>query len=188
VVDRDGLRRHGTRTASVLGGTLLGLTVAFPATAAFAAGEPAPSRAAPTAAAPAPDLSVDSPVEAADAPSTSTTSSTSTTPTSTTSTTSTTTTLPAGPPITSSLIPPLVEDNARVEVGDAATTSRQRARVRARAAASSGPTLPLTGDSSFSVLAAGLGALAIGGAAVWWGSRRTAPADPVEAGNPPATG
>jgi LPXTG-motif cell wall-anchored protein len=75
-----------------------------------------------------------------------------------------------------------------VEVGDVATTSRIRSRVRPRIATDPGPTLPLTGDSSFSVLAAGLGALAIGGAAVWWGSRRTAPADPAEAGNPPATG
>jgi hypothetical protein len=38
------------------------------------------------------------------------------------------------------------------------------------------------------VLAAGLGALAMGGAAVWWGSRRTAAAEPAKAGKPPATG
>jgi LPXTG-motif cell wall-anchored protein len=187
VAKRDGLRPHATRTAAVLGGALLGLTVAFPATAAFAADAPPASDPGPaTATTPAPNLPVDPPVEAADTPSTST----STTSTSSTSTsTSTTTTTLAGPPITSSLIPPLVQDDGRTEVGDVATTSRERPRVRARVASSSGPTLPLTGDSSFSVLAAGLGALAIGGAAVWWGSRRTMrAADPADAGSPPATG
>jgi LPXTG-motif cell wall-anchored protein len=173
VAKRDGLRPHATRTAAVLGGALLGLTVAFPATAAFAADAPPASDPGPaTAATPAPDLPVDPPVGAADTTSTSTT---------------TTTTRPAGPPATVVLIPPLVEDFGPPEVGDAATASRERTRVRARprVATPSGPTLPLTGDSSFSVLAAGLGALAIGGAAVWWGSRR---ADPSEAAKPPARG
>jgi LPXTG-motif cell wall-anchored protein len=188
VAKRDGLRPHATRTAAVLGGALLGLTVAFPATAAFAADAPPASDPGPaTAATPAPDLPVDPPVEAADTTSTST-STTSTSSTSTTSTSTTTTTAPAGPPITSGLIPPLVEDDRGSEVGDVATTSRDRPRVRARVATSSGPTLPLTGDSSFAVLAAGLGALAIGGAAVWWGSRRAMSADPADAGTPPATG
>jgi LPXTG-motif cell wall-anchored protein len=81
-----------------------------------------------------------------------------------------------------------VEEDRAAEVGEAATASRERPRVRARVASSSGPTLPLTGDSSFAVLAAAFGALAIGGAAVWWGSRRTVSADPADAGNPPATG
>jgi LPXTG-motif cell wall-anchored protein len=188
VADRAPLRPHATRAAAALGGALLGLTLAFPATAAFAAGEPAPGGAPATAATttPAPDRPVDPPVEAAETPSTSTSSTTSTSTTSTS--TSTTTTTLAGPPITSGLIPPLVEDDRAAEVGDVATTSRERPRVRARVATSSGPTLPLTGDSSFAVLAAAFGALAIGGAAVWWGSRRTGGADPAEAGGPPATG
>jgi LPXTG-motif cell wall-anchored protein len=170
-----------------LGGALLGLTVAFPATAAFAAGEPAPAAASGTATPPTDlpiDLPIDLPVEAATTPSTSAPPTT----TSTTSTTSTTTTTLPSPPITSGLIPPLVEDDRAAEIGDVATTSRERPRIRARVATSSGPTLPLTGDSSFAVLAAGLGALAIGGAAVWWGSRRTVSADPADAGSPPPTG
>jgi LPXTG-motif cell wall-anchored protein len=189
VADHAALRPHATRAGAALGGALLGLAIVFPATAAFASGEPAPSGAAPAIAAvttPVPDRPIDPPVEAAETPSTSTptTSSTSTTSTST----STTTTTLAGPPITSGLIPPLVEDDRAAEVGDAATTSREQPRVRARVESSSGPTLPLTGDSSFAVLAAGLGALAIGGAAVWWGSRRSVRADPADAGSPPARG
>jgi LPXTG-motif cell wall-anchored protein len=174
-----------------VGGALLGLTVAFPASPGFAATGPGTSDGpGPAAVSPATDLPVDPPVGAADTTSTSTSTTTSTTSSTSTTSTSTTstTTLPAGPPVTSSLIPPLVEVFRPAEVGDAATTSRSRSRSRARVSSSAGPTLPLTGDSSFSVLAAGLGALAIGGAAIWWGSRRTAPAEPVEAGNPPATG
>ena len=190
MADREPLRPHATRAVAVVGGALLGLTVAFPATSAFAAGAPAPTRPDPApfaATTPAPDRPIDPPVEAAETPSTSTSTSPTTTSTTSTSTSTTTTTL-AGPPITSGLIPPLVEDDRGSEVGDAATTSRDRPRVRARVASSAGPTLPLTGDSSFAVLAAGLGALAIGGAAVWWGSRRTMNADPADAGSPPATG
>jgi LPXTG-motif cell wall-anchored protein len=171
-----------------VGGALLGLTVAFPASPGFAATGPGTSDGpAPAAVSPATDLPVDPPVGAADTTSTSTSTTTSTTSSTSTTSTSTTstTTLPPGPPATVVLIPPLVEDDGRVEVGDAATTSRVRPRTRTRVATSSGPTLPLTGDSSFSVLAAGLGALAIGGAAVWWGSRR---ADPSEAAKPPARG
>jgi LPXTG-motif cell wall-anchored protein len=183
VADREALRPHATGAAAVLGGALLGLTVAFPATAALAASEPAP--AATAAATPVADLPIDPPVEAAETPSTSTTSTSA--PSTTSTSTTTTSTLPPGPPITSGLIPPLIDDGERAQVGQAATTSRERPRVRSRVATSSGPTLPLTG-SSFSVLAAGLGALAIGGGAVWWGSRRSAPAEATDGGSPPATG
>jgi hypothetical protein len=74
LADREPLRPYGTRTAvraaAVLGGALLGLTVALPATTAFAASRPG------TAATPAPDLPHHPPVEAADPPSTSTTTTT----------------------------------------------------------------------------------------------------------------
>jgi LPXTG-motif cell wall-anchored protein len=169
---------------AVVSGTVLGLTIALPLTATSTGATPAPSDPAPTATPGLPGIVIDPPVEAADDPSS--TSSTSSTSSSTTSTSTTTTTVPA-PPVTSGLIPPLVDSGQPAQVGDAAATGRSRSRARARST-TSGPTLPLTGESSLAVLAAGLGALAIGGGALWWGSRRPRrAADAVEAG-PPATG
>ena len=146
---------------------------------AAATSEPAPT--VPAAATPLPEGVVDS-TTVDPAASTSTTSTTSS---STTSTTTTTTTVPT-PPVTSGLIPPLVDAGQGSEVGEAATTGgdARRSRVRARTT-TSGATLPLTGDSTIAVLAAGLGALSIGALALWWGSRRR---PEVDAPNPPAMG
>jgi len=71
----------------------------------------------------------------------------------------------------SEVAPPVVVVN-QVDVGG---TQAARARATARATAgrpsTTAATLPNTGDGTFAVLLAGIGALAMGGFALWWGGR-----------------
>jgi hypothetical protein len=169
VADTQRLQHHGSWAVVSLAGLTLGLALAGPASAAE---PPTTSSSSSTST------------------STSTTSS-STTSTSTSTTTSTTLAPPptTTPPVTSTLIPPLVDSGEPAQVGEAAQIQRDRdrgtlPRTGPRTTAS-GPTLPFTGNGTLAVFAAGLGALAIGALALWWGSRNR---PEVDARGPEATG
>lgn len=157
------LRRLGSSAAVLLAGLTIGLALAGPASAA----EP------PTTTS-----------------SSSTTSSTSTSTSSSTSTTSSTTTTTLAPPpsttpVTSTVIPPLVDSGQGSQIGDALSVDgTRRTRTRARSTAT-GAQLPFTGNGTLAVFASGLAALLIGALALWWGSRTRAEMD---ASGPEATG
>ena len=79
--------------------------------------------------------------------------------------------------------PPPTTVTLPTEIGDATTVTNpvqvQGAQLDRRATshrpAATGPTLPKTGDGTLTVALAGLGALVIGAAALWWGSRKLTP-------------
>jgi LPXTG-motif cell wall-anchored protein len=164
VADTLRLRRHGSAAVVVL--AALTLVLAEPAAAA----EPPPSSSSSTT-----------------STSTSTTTSSSTTSTSTSTTTTTTTVAPppATSPVTSTVIPPLIDSGQGSQVGEAAQVDRTRRTRTAASSTATGAQLPLTGNGTLAVLAAGIAALLIGALALWWGSRSR---PEMDAPGPEATG
>lgn len=167
MADTHPLRRFGTRAALLSVGLVLGVTLA-----------PRVVGAEPLT--PPVDLESQSvPVTVAATATTTSTSSSSTS----TSTTTSSTTPPPTTPVTSALAPPLVVFRQPAEVGTALTVDRMQVRARAeQPRASTGPELPFTGSPTISILVSGLGALAIGALALWWGSRKRPGLDLPEPG------
>ena len=89
-------------------------------------------------------------------------------------------------PFTVADAPPPTTVTLPTEIGDAVSVTNpvqvQGAQLDRRATShhtsATGPTLPKTGDGTLTVALAGLGALVIGAAALWWGSRKLTPAKP----------
>lgn len=81
-----------------------------------------------------------------------------------------------GPPpttveIPTELVPPLTVTNPVQVEGEQIT--RPAATPAPATATAATPTLPNTGDGTFGVAMAGLGALLVGGGALWWGARHS---------------
>ena len=85
-------------------------------------------------------------------------------------------TVTEGPPPTTvevptELVPPLVATNPVQVQGEQITRPAAATAPAPAATTATSPTLPNTGDGTVGIALAGLGALLVGGAALWWGAR-----------------